>query len=369
MNDEPNRDMDQEASQEDFEAQSSAGNANVGDRVSKYGIWLGEDRGVYDQRNRLNDLTGKEWLQLTKSVWYSERCGEDKVAFKHPAPFLIRDIEKLVSLFTKRGEVVLDPFVGSGTTLIACARLHREGIGIELNPDFVKDLVIPRLQLYTGERSGIQTSFLDKLEDNSLSEPLSQPIEIPADIVNERERFWQYVSRQEQHHLLTTVDGDQLAVMVGDARDVLDTIPPIDYCVTSPPYHNILRHEGKGVRHDRSQTRQGVEFYSEDPADMGNLDSYEEYLDALISTMANVYEKLRVGKYCSVIISDFTVDRRERNVHGNVISILEDTLGFTFMGTTILIQDSKSLYPFGYPYQYRINHVHQYILNFLKTAD
>jgi hypothetical protein len=85
--------------------------------------------------------------------------------------------------------------------------------------------------------------------------------------------------------------------------------------------------------------------------------------------MAKVYEKLRVGKYCSVIISDFTVDRRETNVHGDVISMMKDTLGLTFMGTTILAQDSKPLYPFGYPYQYRINHVHQYILNFSKMAD
>jgi len=369
MNDGSNHDMHQGTGQEDSRPRSSAKNVRVGEQVSKYGIWLGEDRGVYDTRNQLNDLMGKEWLQLTKSVWYSERCGEDKVAFEHPAPFLIRDIEKLVSLFTKRGELVLDPFVGSGTTLVACARLHREGIGVELNRDFVEDLVIPRLQPYTGERAEIQIDFFDKLGDNSIVEIPPEPAEIPPDIVNERKQFWQNVSRQEQHHLLTGIDGCKQAVMIGDARDLLDTIPPIDYCVTSPPYHNILKHEGGGVRHDNSQTRQGVEFYSDDPSDLGNLDSYREYLEALTFIMAKVYEKLRVGKYCSVIISDFTVDRRETNVHGDVISIMKDTLGLTFMGTTILAQDSKPLYPFGYPYQYRINHVHQYILSFLKTAD
>ena len=46
--------------------------------------------GIFDKRNKLNDLTGKEWLKLTKSFWVSEKCKEDKFAFQHPAPFLIK---------------------------------------------------------------------------------------------------------------------------------------------------------------------------------------------------------------------------------------------------------------------------------------
>ena len=45
----------------------------------------------YDERNKLNDLTGKEWLLMTKSFVFSEKCAEDKDALKHPAPFLIKD--------------------------------------------------------------------------------------------------------------------------------------------------------------------------------------------------------------------------------------------------------------------------------------
>ena len=79
--------------------------------------------GKYDERNTLNDLDGRSWLLLSKSFWTSESSPEDKAAYKHPAPFMIKDIEKLISLFTKRGMTVLDPFVGSGTTLIAAANL------------------------------------------------------------------------------------------------------------------------------------------------------------------------------------------------------------------------------------------------------
>jgi len=75
--------------------------------------------GRYDKRNKVNDLTGKEWLKLTKSFWVSEKCKDDKFAFQHPAPFLIKDIEKLISVFTKKDMNVLDPFMGAGTTLVA----------------------------------------------------------------------------------------------------------------------------------------------------------------------------------------------------------------------------------------------------------
>ena len=75
--------------------------------------------GHFDSRNKLNNLTGKEWLKLTKSFMFSEKCADDKDAFKHPAPFLIKDVEKMISLFTKERMTVLDPFMGSGTTAIA----------------------------------------------------------------------------------------------------------------------------------------------------------------------------------------------------------------------------------------------------------
>jgi DNA modification methylase len=102
--------------------------------------------GKYDIRNSLNDLTGKEWIKLTKSFWLSEKCGDDIQAYNHPAPFLIKDIMKLISMFTKKGMTVLDPFCGSGTTLIAANNLGRKGIGIDLNENY-KNLSIDRFRV------------------------------------------------------------------------------------------------------------------------------------------------------------------------------------------------------------------------------
>ena len=267
------------------------------------------ERGYFDKRNKLNDLTGKEWLQRLKSVWISQRCIEDKPAFQHPAPFLIEDIRKLITLFTKKNQIVLDCFMGSGSTLVACTKDNRIGIGIELNKKYIK-LAKSRLKNYNIKKFKI-------------------------------------------------IHGDAL-------KKIPKLKTKIDYFITSPPYHDILKNNGQGIRHDGSQKRQGVEYYSEDLRDVGNQKTYDDYLELMKKIMKEVYKKLRKGKYATVIVSDFTVKKKETNAHGDIIKLMQE-IGFEFVGNIILVQDSKPLYPFGYPYAYKINHVHQYLLNFRKN--
>lgn len=272
--------------------------------------------GRYDERNTLNDLDGRSWLLLTKSFWISESSTSDKAAYKHPAPFMIKDIEKLISLFTKKGMTVLDPFVGSGTTLIAANNLQRKGIGIDLNEDYYK-LYLQRI--------------MDKGGQN------------------------------------------ECQFIVGDSLNVLDDIGSVDYIVTSPPYHNILRNNTKGTRNNngksyRMAARDGVEYYSEFDNDLGNFDKYEDFIKALKAIMAKAYKILKNKKYCTIIISDFTVDKKEVCVQADILRFMQE-IGFVFVGTTILIQTVKPLYPFGYPYAYKINHHHQNIITFRKDED
>ena len=81
--------------------------------------------------------------------------------------------------------------------------------------------------------------------------------------------------------------------------------------------------------------------------------------------MKNCYKKLNAKKYCSIIISDFTVDKKEVCVQGDIVKLMQE-IGFEFVGTITLLQDNKPLYPFGYPYAFKINHMHQNIINFRK---
>lgn len=276
------------------------------------------ENGKYDKRNKLNDLTGKEWLKLTKSYWFSEKCKEDKFAYKHPAPFMIKDIEKLISMFTKSGMKVLDPFVGSGTTLVACGKTARIGYGIDLSEEYV-ELCKERLS--------------------------SEKIQINKDAF--------------------IIQGDSLVKLNEFDKNYFD------YVVTSPPYHNILKNNASGLRTDNSKkgyrngTRQGIEYYSEKVNDLGNQNTFEEFILLLKQIMNKVYEKLKKGKYCTIIISDFTVNKKEVCVQADIVNMME-SIGFEFVGTIILLQDNKPLYPFGYPFAYKINHHHQNIINFRK---
>lgn len=275
---------------------------------------MADENGKYDSRNKLNDLTGKEWLKLTKSFWLSEKVKEDKFAFKHPAPYLIKDTEKLISLFTKAGMTVLDPFNGVGTTLVAAHNLKRKGIGVDLSDEYC------------------------------------------------------HLAKERLESLGISLD-DQI-IIVGDSIVKVPTIEEeVDYCVTSPPYHNILKNNGAGLRDAkegfRSGSRQGIEYYSEKPHDLGNQDTYEDFIGLFGQVMAKVYDKLRVKAYTSIVISDFTVDKKEVNVQADIVSVMQ-SIGYEFVGTTVLLQNNKPLYPFGYPYAYKINHHHQNIINFRK---
>ena len=74
--------------------------------------------------------------------------------------------------------------------------------------------------------------------------------------------------------------------------------------------------------------------------------------------MSEVFLKLKNRSYTSIVISDFTVNKKEKNVQGDVVNLMQN-IGFDFVGTTVLLQETKPLYPFGYPYSYVINHHHQ----------
>jgi hypothetical protein len=92
-------------------------------------------------RNTLNDLTGREWIAETKSVWFQKGLGAKhphaKIERQHPAPYSFQDVARLIRFFTKAGGRVIDPFSGVGSTLKACALTGRLGLGVELGPRWV----------------------------------------------------------------------------------------------------------------------------------------------------------------------------------------------------------------------------------------
>ena len=83
-----------------------------------------------------NTITGEEFMEWTKSVWTFSPESARKVG--HPAPFPVELPYRLIQLYTYKGELVLDPFMGSGSTALAALKAGRRFIGYENNPDYVR---------------------------------------------------------------------------------------------------------------------------------------------------------------------------------------------------------------------------------------
>jgi len=267
-----------------------------------------------DPRNTLNDLTSKEWIPETISVWTQKGLGKEhndaQIEKQHPAPFSFRDVSRLIKFFTKNNDIVLDPFVGVGSTLKACALEGRNGIGIELNPKYV-DL--------TKER-------LIKEVDEGVLKKTNQ------------------------------------IVILGDAREKLKEIDDdtIDYIVTSPPYWNILHKKDHKVKQERENNNLDTR-YSDENNDLGNIHNYNDFLEELSSILGKCGRVLKNKKYMSIIVSDFRDKSNFIMFHADLASSLKK-YNFELKGIKILYQRHKRIFPYGYPYAYVPNIHHQYIL-------
>ena len=81
-----------------------------------------------------SDISRKEFMEWTNGVWTFS--GESKKKVGHPAPFPLELPRRCIKLFSFVGDTVLDPFLGSGSTLIAAALLDRKGIGVEIDENY-----------------------------------------------------------------------------------------------------------------------------------------------------------------------------------------------------------------------------------------
>jgi len=94
-------------------------------------------------RKGKSDITRDEFIEWTNAVW--NFSGESKSKIGHPTPFPVELPKRCIKLFSFVGDTVLDPFLGSGTTLIACLEMNRVGIGVEIDKKYC-DLAIKRLK-------------------------------------------------------------------------------------------------------------------------------------------------------------------------------------------------------------------------------
>jgi DNA modification methylase len=258
---------------------------------------------------RKTDLDGGTWLQYSISIWSDIRKSAEEIALNHPALFPAMLPAKLISVYSHKDDTVLDPFAGTGSTLFAAQRLERHSYGIELSTQYV--------DIYHG-RMGTPSLFESRTHE---------PIFI----------------RDDANNLLKHIG-----------------LESIDLTVTSPPYWNILNQK-------RTADNKAIRNYGDSEQDLGNIESYQRFLNSLTQVFRLVYDVTKKGGFCCIILMDLRKKNRFYSLHIDTVQFMKD-IGFTL--DDIIIWDRRQEYnnnrPLGYPYVFRINKVHEYILIFKK---
>jgi DNA modification methylase len=109
-------------------------------------------KGTFERRKtdgKEDTISRDEFIKFTKSVW--NFAPESATNVGHPAPFPIELPYRCIQLYTFKGDVVLDPFVGSGTTCLAAAMTGRHYVGIDIDDNYVK-LAKKRVSEYAAQK-------------------------------------------------------------------------------------------------------------------------------------------------------------------------------------------------------------------------
>jgi DNA modification methylase len=258
---------------------------------------------------RANQLDGATWTRHSISIWSDIRKSPAELAAGHPAMFPAMLVERLIDCFTaKEDQYVVDPFLGSGATLLAARNRGKVGVGFEIAPDFVA-LAQNRLRQLGLFHSGCDPRIIQD-----------------------------------------------------DARNMLRYLAPdsMDLCITSPPYWDILSQK-------RTADYKPVRDYGETVKDLAKIRDYEEFLRELAGVFHVVRTVLRPGKYCIVNVMDLRKKSRFYPFHSDLAARLEQ--GGWILDDLIIWdrrQEYNNLRPLGFPAVFRINKVHEYLLIFQK---
>ncbi len=280
---------------------------------------IGTERICSCPQQHINCLTAKEWITSQLGVWkFSYESRDIRNKSLHPATYPIALARQCISLFTHEGELVLDPFVGSGTTLVAARDLNRNGVGFDLKPDYVE-----------------------------LSE---SRLEVPGVAGSVRQ-----------------------LTRCADAREIPDYLPTesVSLLLTSPPYANLLNRprRNKSRRSDQRDNGQlgKVEQYSQDSRDLGTL-TLEQYQEAMAEIFAGLLPLMKEKAHCVINVPDMWWQNQRITIHMSVVDALRE-VGYELRN--VIIWDRTNIVNrigiFGWPSNYiTMGTTFEYLLDFWK---
>jgi len=263
--------------------------------------------------NKLNDLDPKAWLKFQKSWFIHNPPPRRKGVLVHPAKFPETMAQEFIEFFTKRGQNVLDPMAGTGSTLIAALRAGRHSYGIELNPAY----------------AGIAASLLEA----------------------------------EREALGEAAQGVEARILNADAAAASGfSLPLIHYVLTSPPYWDMLHARGAQTQKKRREAGELDVTYSDDPRDLGNIRDYDHFLEALVGIYAALKPSLAPKAYLTIIVKNVKKGGRIYPLAWDLGRELGKT--YTLKDERIWLQDNQRLAPYGLGSAWVSNTHHHYCLQF-----
>lgn len=270
--------------------------------------------------NHINCLTAKDWVKSQVAIWeffYEKRDIRDKNI--HPAVFPIGLPAKCIQTFTHKGELVLDPFCGIGTTLLAAKDQNRNAVGFDLKKEYVQ---------FTKKRLGQQ----------SLNSAKEKQIPLCDDALN------------IPHYLKED---------------------SVSLCVTSPPYANMLNKPrlNKSLRGGLRQNEhfKKVQQYSQDERDLGTM-QHDKYIEMLAKIYSGVLPLMKPRAHCVINVNDLWWENKRIPTHTHIISAMEK-IGFELRN--VIIWDKRNLVNgvgiFGWPSNFiKLGATFEYVLDFWK---
>jgi DNA modification methylase len=240
---------------------------------------------------------------------------------RHPAKFPETLVQEFIEFFTKHGQVVFDPMAGTGSALVAALRAGRHSYGVELNPAY-------------------------------------------ADIARK-------VIAEERARLGQEAEGLRSVLIVGDAAQMTrhvaeQSVPPIDYVITSPPYWDMLRARGAGTQKQRRDAPELDVFYSEDPDDLGNIQDYDLFVERLAAIYASLKPFLQESAYLTIIVKNVKKGGRIYPLAWDLARQLGGV--YRLKDEKIWVQDNQRLAPYGLGSAWVSNTFHHYCLQFRNEA-
>lgn len=282
-----------------------------------------EEKEKLQRERTFNGMTAREWTLSSRSVWNDVSSVRKSKHLVHGATYPEKLCDRVIKMYSGEGDNILDPFLGTGTTVISAIKNKRFGYGIELTEKYYK------------------------------------------------------LAYEEINKAVSLIVEPNFKLFNGDCETMLDQIQDesIQLTFTSPPYADLIHKvvEDRTKRHKLSafveENNSTTNIYSDNENDLGNM-PMDIYKEKVVRIMEKIYRKTKPGGYNIWVVKDFR-DIKNKIPYVDLHSAIAECgsrAGFVYHDLIIWDQnEQRSLVLLGYPSVFYVNQNHSYLVVLRRT--